>query len=104
MRNGTGPLNTIGIPAFASSSITLYKNSIKSTHITYSKIVNEIGEKIASIDLCVRKNQFCSHYISYVNGVSITGASLSKMLSDKIYAISGQNVWFFVIKISVSHR
>lgn len=56
------------------------------------KIVNEIGEKIASIDLSVRKNRFCSHYISYVNGVSITGASLSKMLSDKIYAISGQNV------------
>ncbi len=27
-----------------------------------------------------------------MNGVSITGASLSKMLSDKIYAISGQNV------------
>ncbi len=56
------------------------------------KIVNEIGEKIASIDLSVRKNQFCSHYISYVNGVSITGASLSKMLSDKIYVILGQNV------------
>lgn len=56
------------------------------------KIVNEMGEKIASIDLSVRQNRFCSHYISYVNEVSITGASLSKMLSDKIYAISGQNV------------
>lgn len=56
------------------------------------KIVNEIGEKIASIDLSVRQNRFCSHYISYINGVSITGASLSKMLSVKIYAISGQNV------------
>lgn len=56
------------------------------------KIVNEIGEKIASIDLSVRQNRFSSRYISYVNGVSITGASLSKMLSDKIYAISGQNV------------
>lgn len=56
------------------------------------KIVNEIGEKIASIDLSVRQNKFSSSYISYVNGVSITGASLSKMLSDKIYAISGQNV------------
>lgn len=56
-----------------------------------NKIVNEIGEKIASIDLSVRQNRFSSRYISYVNGVSITGASLSKMLSDKIYAISGQN-------------
>ena len=56
------------------------------------KIVNGSGEKIASIDLSVRQNRFCSHYISYVNGISITGASLSKMLSDKIYAISGQNV------------
>ena len=28
------------------------------------KIVNEIGEKIASIDLRVRQNRFSSHYIS----------------------------------------
>jgi len=56
------------------------------------KIVNETGEKVASIDLSVRQNRFCRSYISYVNGISITGASLSKMLSDKIYAISGQNV------------
>ena len=56
------------------------------------KIVNENEEKIASIDLSIRKNQFCEPYISYVNGISINGASLSKMLSDKIYAISGENV------------
>lgn len=56
------------------------------------KIVNERGEKIASIDLSVRQNRFCRPYISYVNGISITGASLSKMLSDKIYAISGENI------------
>lgn len=56
------------------------------------KIVNENKEKIASIDLSVRQNQFCEPYISYVNGISINGASLSKMLSDKIYAISGENV------------
>ena len=56
------------------------------------KIVNEIGEKIASIDLSVRQNRFCRPYISYVGGISINGASLSKMLSDKIYAISGENV------------
>ena len=56
------------------------------------RIVNENGEKIASIDLSVRQNQFCEPYTSYVNGISINGASLSKMLSDKIYAISGENV------------
>lgn len=56
------------------------------------KIVNENKEKIASIDLSVRQNQFFEPYISYVNGISINGASLSKMLSDKIYAISGENV------------
>lgn len=56
------------------------------------RIINEMGEKIASIDLSVRQNRFCKSYISYVNGISITGASLSKMLSDKIYAISGENV------------
>ncbi len=56
------------------------------------KIVNETGEKVASIDLSVRENRFCRPYISYVNGISIIGASLSKMLSDKIYAISGENV------------
>lgn len=56
------------------------------------KIVNENEEKIASIDLSVRQNQFREPYISYVNGISINGASLSKMLSDKIYAISGENV------------
>lgn len=35
------------------------------------RIVNEIGEKIASIDLSVRQNRFCRPYISYVNGISI---------------------------------
>lgn len=55
-------------------------------------IVSKNGEKVASIDLSVRQNQFCSPYISYVNGISINGASLSKMLSDKIYAISGESV------------
>lgn len=56
------------------------------------KIINEQEEKIASIDLSVRQNQFCRPYISYVSGATIEGASLSKMLSDKLYAISGDNV------------
>lgn len=56
------------------------------------KIVNENGEKVAGVDLSVRQNRFCRPYISYVNGVSLNGASLSKMLSDKIYAISSGNV------------
>lgn len=56
------------------------------------KIVNERGEKVASIDLSVRKNEFCIPYLSYINDVSITGASLDKMLSDKIYAVSSKSV------------
>lgn len=56
------------------------------------KINNERGEKIASIDLSIRQNRFCKPYISYVNRVVIKGASLSKMLSDKIYVISSGNV------------
>ena len=56
------------------------------------KIVNEHGEKIAGVDISVRQNRFCKPYISYVNGVSLKGASLSKMLSDKIYAISDEHV------------
>lgn len=56
------------------------------------KIINENGEKIASIDLSVRQNRFCKPYISYVSGIAINGASLSKMLSDKIYAVSIGNV------------
>ena len=56
------------------------------------RITNEMGEKIASIDLSVRQNRFCRPYVSYVNGISITGASLAKMLSDKLYAISGESV------------
>lgn len=56
------------------------------------KIMNEKEEKIASIDLSVRQNKFCRPYISYVNGISINGSSMSKMLSDKIYAISGESV------------
>lgn len=51
------------------------------------------GEKVASVDLSVRQNQFCSSYISYVNGISIEGASLSKMLSDKVYAVSEESVF-----------
>lgn len=56
------------------------------------RIINENGEKVAGVDLSVRQNRFCRPYISYVNGVSIKGASISKMLSDKVYAISGEQV------------
>lgn len=56
------------------------------------RIVNENGEKVAGVDLSVRQNRFCRPYISYVNGVSIKGASVLKMLSDKVYAISGEQV------------
>ena len=33
------------------------------------KIINENGEKVASIDLSVRQNRFCKPYISYVRSV-----------------------------------
>lgn len=56
------------------------------------RIVNENGEKVAGVDLSVRQNRFCRPYISYVNGVSIKGASVLKMLSDKVYAVSGEQV------------
>lgn len=56
------------------------------------KIVNEFGEKIASIDLSVRKNEFTQPYLSYVNDVSIIGASLDKMLADKLHAVSDKGV------------
>lgn len=35
---------------------------------------------------------FAHHIFLNINGISINGSSLSKMLSDKIYAISGDNV------------
>lgn len=57
------------------------------------KIVNLNNEKIASIDLSVRQNKFCESYYSYVGGATINGASISKMLSDKIYAISGERIF-----------
>ncbi|MCI9440291.1 MAG: hypothetical protein HFH15_03455 [Ruminococcus sp.] len=67
------------------------------------KIINENREKIASIDLSVRENHFCRSYISYVNGVSIKGANLSKMLSDKYtqfreeMCVEGQKMfWIFM--------
>ena len=56
------------------------------------KIINESGEKIASIDLSVRRNEFSKPYLSYLNDVSITGASLDKMISDKLYATSDKGV------------
>ena len=56
------------------------------------RIVNEKGEKVAGVDLSVRQNRFSRPYIFYVNGVSINGASVLKMLSDKVYAISGEQV------------
>lgn len=56
-------------------------------------IVDSNNEKVARIDLSVRQNKFYESYVSYVSGATIKGASLSKMLSDKIYAISGEKIF-----------
>ena len=56
------------------------------------KIVDENEEKIASIDLSVRRNEYAEPYISYINQVTIRGASISKMMSDKLYAVSGMGI------------
>ena len=56
-------------------------------------IVSETGEKITSIDLSVRKNEFVHPYFSYMNNVSLSGASLNKMLSDKIYVVSANGIF-----------
>ena len=56
------------------------------------RISNEKGEKVASIDLSIRNNVYTQHYYSYVGGIQITGASLEKMMADKLYAISDDKV------------
>ncbi len=56
------------------------------------KIVDENMEKVASIDLSVRNNDYAEPYISYISNVVIKGASISKMLSDKLYATSGNGI------------
>ena len=56
------------------------------------KIIDSREEKIASIDLSVRSNCYSVPYTSFVSGITITGASLTKMLSDKLYAISGESI------------
>lgn len=56
------------------------------------KIIDENQEKIASIDLSVRKNNYAKSYISYLNHITIRGASINKMMSDKLYAASGNGI------------
>lgn len=56
------------------------------------KIIDENMEKIASIDLSVRGNEYSEPYISYINNVTIRGASITKMMSDKLYATSGRGI------------
>lgn len=56
------------------------------------EILSPVDGKIASIDLSIRENKFIQPYPSYISGVTITGASLTKMLSDKIYAVSDERI------------
>lgn len=57
------------------------------------KIIDGYHKKVARIDLSVRKNVYSVPYISYVNKVTITGASLTKMLSDKLHAVSDEHIY-----------
>lgn len=57
------------------------------------RIIDQHQNKVASIDLSVRQNIYSVPYISYINGVTITGASLAKMISDKLYAVSGEHIY-----------
>lgn len=57
------------------------------------QIIDRENRKIASIDLSVRQNTHSVPYTSYINGVTITGASLEKMLSDKLSAVSGEHIY-----------
>lgn len=56
------------------------------------KIIDENMEKVASVDLSVRRNDYMEPYISYINHVTIKGASIGKMMSDKLYATSGNGI------------
>lgn len=56
------------------------------------RIDNVLGEKVASIDLSIRNNPYAQTYISYVNGIQIAGASLEKMMADKLFAVSEDKV------------
>lgn len=56
------------------------------------RINNSLGEKVASIDLSIRANPYSQNYISYINGIQIVGASLEKMMADKLFAVSEDKV------------
>lgn len=56
------------------------------------EILSPVDGNIANIDLSVRENPFAQSYLSYINGVTLTGATLTKMLSDKIYAVSDERI------------
>lgn len=51
------------------------------------RIDNALEEKVASIDLSIRNNPYTQTYISYINGIQIAGASLEKMMADKLFAV-----------------
>lgn len=52
--------------------------------ISWNQYVSEIDEMRCNVNELI--------LISCVNGISINGAGLSKMLTNKMYAISGENV------------
>lgn len=75
-----------------SMDITVYREYGEKRSAGF-KIIDQSQNKIASIDLSVRKNLYSVPYITYINGVTIVGASLTKMISDKLHAVSGEHIY-----------
>lgn len=64
-----------------------FSQDISAKFVIYNK-----DEKILSIDLSVRRNPFYKIYLSF-NDVPVQGATETKMVADKIVAISTQQVF-----------
>lgn len=56
------------------------------------KVYYPDGSVAFKIDLSVRRNEFCRTYLSFVNGIKFTGVSETKIMADKISAISQRYV------------
>ena len=57
----------------------------------FDVITTDTNDKIASIDLSVRNHQF--KHIYACNGVNITGASIPKMITDKVCVVSSKKIY-----------
>lgn len=78
----------------ASLSVTAYRTFSENRSAGFW-ILNQNEEKLFKIDLGLRRHPFYQNYIFSYQGkmVSLKGATLSKMLADKVCAISSQKVF-----------